>query len=42
MSTKLVILVTEKDGEIKARLVSHDFGEEFPLLRDSPTVSKGQ
>ena len=39
ISTKWVI--TEKNGETKARLVARGFEEDFPLPRDSPTVGKG-
>ena len=39
ISTKWVI--TEKNGETKARLVACGFEEDFPLPRDSPTVGKG-
>ena len=39
LSKKLVM--TEKNGEIKARLVARGFEEDFPLPRNSPTVGKG-
>ena len=39
LSTRWVI--TEKDGQLKARLVVRGFEEEFFMPRDSPTVGKG-
>jgi len=39
LSTRWV--VTEKDGQVRARLVVRGFEEEYELQRDSPTVGKG-
>ena len=34
-------MITNKDGQAKARLVVRGFEEDFILPRDSPTVGKG-
>ena len=39
LSTRWVI--TQKNGQVKARLVVRGFEEEFMMPRDSPTVGKG-
>ena len=39
LSTRWVI--TNKEGQTKARLVVRGFEEEFTMPRDSPTVGKG-